>query len=307
MATPRASLTVWLCVAAVRLFSALVPARARRDWRLEWEAELYHRGELLHARRHVDWRHRMDLFRRVLGALPDAAWLRRQFTADADIVHDLRHGARMLRKSPTFTLSAVLILAVGIGGTVSIVTLLDTLIFRPLPYADAERVMTLWQRRAASPLDLEDVAPANFLDWRERSVSFSAVAAVVPYSHDYTGGREPELLFGAQVTEGFWDALGMQPALGRGFLPGRARARRAERRRHQPRVVAAAVRRRPGDREHGHQHGRRAVDDCRRAPARSSLRNSCRGPAISRSGRRRSSRATRSGRAGARGGTSSRG
>jgi putative ABC transport system permease protein len=219
MANARATLTVWLCIAAVRLFSALVPARARREWRLEWEAEIHHRRELLEARRHVDWRHRMDLFRRALGALLDAAWLRRQFTADADVVHDLRHGARMLRKSPTFTLSAVFILAIGIGGTVSIVTLLDTLLFRPLPYAEAERVMTVWQRRAAVPDDLEDVAPANFLDWRERSVSFSAIAAVVPYSHDYTGGSEPELLFGAQVTEGFWDALGMQPALGRGFLP----------------------------------------------------------------------------------------
>jgi putative ABC transport system permease protein len=219
MTAPRASLTVRLCVAAVRLFSALVPARARREWRLEWEGELRHRGMLLEARRHNDWRHRMDLFRRVLGALPDAAWLRRQVTADADIVHDLRHGARMLRKSPTFTVSAVFILAIGLGGTVSIVTLLDTLLFRPLPYLEAERVMTLWQRRAAVPEDLEDVSPANFLDWRERSVSFSALAAVVPYSHDYTGGSEPEVLFGAQVTEGFWDALGMQPALGRGFLP----------------------------------------------------------------------------------------
>jgi putative ABC transport system permease protein len=219
MTAPRASLTVRLCVAVVRLFSALVPARARREWRLEWEGELRHRGMLLEARRHNDWRHRMDLFRRVLGALPDAAWLRRQVTADADIVHDLRHGARMLRKSPTFTVSAVFILAIGLGGTVSIVTLLDTLLFRPLPYLEAERVMTLWQRRAAVPEDLEDVSPANFLDWRERSVSFSALAAVVPYSHDYTGGSEPEVLFGAQVTEGFWDALGMQPALGRGFLP----------------------------------------------------------------------------------------
>jgi putative ABC transport system permease protein len=150
----------------------------------------------------------------------DAAWLRRQFTADADLVHDVRHGLRMLVKSPGFTLSAVLVLALGIGGTVSIVTLLDTLQFRPLPYADADRVVTIWQRQAARPGDHEDVSPADFLDWRERARSFSAMAAVVPYSMDLTGGTEPEVLFGAQVTEGFFDAIGMPPVIGRGFVPG---------------------------------------------------------------------------------------
>jgi predicted permease len=160
----------------------------------------------------------MDLFRRVLGALPDAAWLRRQFTADADLVHDLRHGQRMLLKSPAFALSAVLILALGIGGTVSIVAMLDTLFIRPLPYADADRVVTLWTRHASRPSERDDVAPADFLDWRSRSKSFSAIAAIVPYSRDFTGGSEPEVLFGAQVSEGFFDAIGMRPALGRGFL-----------------------------------------------------------------------------------------
>ena len=91
----------------------------------------------------------MNLFRRALGALPDAAWLRRQFTEDADVVHDVKHGARMFLKSPSFALSAVLILAIGIGGTVSIATLLDILQFRPLAYQDAERVVTLWQRQSA--------------------------------------------------------------------------------------------------------------------------------------------------------------
>ena len=124
----------------------------------------------------------MDLFRRVLGSLPDAAWLRRQFTADADLVHDVRHGARMLRKSPLFTVSAVLILALGIGGTVSIVTLLDTLLFRPLIYDDAERIVTLWQRVDARPGELDDVSPGDFLDWRERSGSFTNIAAVIPSS-----------------------------------------------------------------------------------------------------------------------------
>jgi putative ABC transport system permease protein len=161
----------------------------------------------------------MDLLRRTLGALPDAAWLRRQFTADADLVHDLRHGIRMLAKAPSFTVSAVLILALGIGGTVSIVALLDTLFYRPLPYRDADRIVTIWQRQAARPAEREDVAPADFVDWRDRARSFSSMAAIVPYSRDLTGGSEPEVLFGAQVTEGFFDAIGMPPLVGRGFQP----------------------------------------------------------------------------------------
>jgi putative ABC transport system permease protein len=220
MSTRRDPFVLRLCLALVRVFGAVVPSGSRRDWRAEWEAEVRHRWDLLDRRQHLDWRTRMDLFRRALGALPDAAWLRRQFTADADLVHDLRHGVRMLLKSPSFALSAVLILALGIGGTVSIVTLLDTLLFRTLPYQDGEHVVTVWQRQAARPGERQDVSPADFLDWRERARSFSALAAVIPYSMDYTGGREPEVLFGAQVTEGFFDAVGSPPLIGRGFVPG---------------------------------------------------------------------------------------
>jgi predicted permease len=215
----RDSSVVRVSLALVRLCSIVVPSESRQDWHDEWEAEVRHRWEMLERRDRLDWRTRMDLFRRALGAFPDAAWLRRQFTADADVVHDLKHGVRMLLKSPSFTIAAVLILALGIGGTVSIASLLDTLMFRPLPYHDADRVVTLWQRLAARPMEREDVAPADFLDWRDRSRSFSAIAAVIPYSREFTGGTEPEVLFGAQVTEGFFDALGMPPMMGRGFLP----------------------------------------------------------------------------------------
>jgi putative ABC transport system permease protein len=210
-------LALRLCLWLVRLCSALVPSRDRADWRKEWEGELRHRRDLLESRNRFDRSHQVDLLRRTLGAFPDAAWLRRQLTLDADIVHDVRHGVRMLWKSPGFTIAAVFILAVGIGSTVAVVTLLDTLMFKPLPYGDAERVMTLWQRRASGAGELEAVAPANFLDWRLRAQSFTSMAAVIPYSYDYTGGGEPEVLFGAQVTEGFWDVLGMPPALGRAF------------------------------------------------------------------------------------------
>ncbi len=219
MPTWRDPLALRLCLALVRAFGIVVPARSRAEWRAEWEAEVRHRWQTLDRGEHHDWRTRMDLFRRALGALPDAAWLRRQFTADADVVHDVKHGIRMLVKTPSFTLSAVLILALGIGGTVSIVTLLDTLQFRPLAYQDAERVVTLWQRPAARPAEREEVSPADFLDWRDRARSFSVIAGAIPYSMDYTGGTAPEVLFGSQVTEGFFDAIGMPPMIGRGFLP----------------------------------------------------------------------------------------
>ena len=213
----RDPLLVRVCLGIVRLCSAVVPSSWRPDWRAEWEAEVRHRWDSLETEQ--NWSTRMDLLRRSFGAFPDAAWLRRQFTADADAVHDLRHATRMLWKAPGFTLAAVFILALGIGGTVSIVTLLDTLMFRALPYDDAERIVTVWSRNAATPSVREDVAPADFLDWRERSKSFSAIAAAIPYSFDYTGGGDPEVLFGGQVTEGFFDALGMKPLIGRGFLP----------------------------------------------------------------------------------------
>jgi putative ABC transport system permease protein len=208
-----------LCLTLVRLFGAIVPGRWRADWQAEWEAEVRHRWESLDRRHRLDWRAQMDLVRRAFGAFPDAAWLRRQFTSDADIVHDVRHGVRTLRQSPAFTLAAVAILALGMGGTVSIASMLDTLIFRPLPYEDADSIVTVWQRHAARGGVREDVAPANFLDWRDRATSFTALAAAIPYSYDYTGGGEPEVFFGAQVTEGFWDALGIRPILGRTFMP----------------------------------------------------------------------------------------
>jgi putative ABC transport system permease protein len=208
-----------LCLAVVRACAVVVPRASRADWCAEWEAEVRWKWDLLDRRNHLNWRTRMDLFRRALGAVPDAAWLRRQFTADADLVHDVRHGVRMLAKAPSFTIAAVFILAIGIGGTVSIVALLDTLFLKPLPYADSDRVVTIWTRQAARPAEREDVAPADFLDWRERSRSFSAIAGIIPYSRDFTGGSAPEVLFGANVTEGFFDAIGMPPMIGRGFLP----------------------------------------------------------------------------------------
>jgi putative ABC transport system permease protein len=213
----RDPLALRICLLLVRLCSVVVPRGARREWRAEWESEFRHHHATLRARGTPDWSTSMDLIRRAAGALPDAAWIRRQFTVDAEVVHDVRHGLRMLWTSPRFSIPAISILAIGIGSTLALATLLDTLLFRPLPYADSDRVVTLWQRTAEGARD--DVAPANFLDWRERSQSFESLAAVIPYSYDFTGEGEPEVFFGAQVTENFFETLGTRPLVGRSFLP----------------------------------------------------------------------------------------
>ena len=203
----------------VRLSPTVVPSGSRRDWRAEWEAEVRHYWDCSIAAIVSTGGPVWICFRRALGALPDAAWLRRQFTADADLVHDVRHGMRMLGKSPSFALAAVFILALGIGGTVSIVALLDTLLFKPLPYQDADRTSS----RSGSGTPRGRGARrrrAGQLSGLARSIAIvSAIAGIIPYSSDFTGGTEPEVLFGAQVTEGFFDAIGMPPVIGRGFLP----------------------------------------------------------------------------------------
>src|SRR5688572_7769396 len=85
-----------------------------------------------------------------------------------DFSQDLRIGARMLRRSPGVTAVSVITLAVGIAAATTIFSVIDGVLLKPLPYADAGRIVTLRQRSVRDGA-LDDVAPANFLDWRERT------------------------------------------------------------------------------------------------------------------------------------------
>jgi putative ABC transport system permease protein len=128
---------------------------------------------------------------------------------------DLRFAFRQLARSPGFTAVVVLTLALGIGASTAIFSALDAIVLRPLPFGDAERIVTLWQQDRAGARDY--AAPANFLDWRERSASFEALAAAEPFSHDYVATDGPVALPSWLVTEGFFDLLGVAPLLGRTF------------------------------------------------------------------------------------------
>lgn len=215
----EAGLMFRLCLAILRAVARVVPARDRDAWLQEWEAELRERWQRLERRNELNRRQQMNLLRRILGSFHDAAWLRRQFTRDSELIHDIRHGLRLLRRSPGFALTAVVVLALGTGATVGIFSVVDTLLLRALPYTDADRAVMIWQGQADNPDVRDDVAPANCVDWREHLRSFEVVACAEPWAFDFTGGPEPEVLNAASVSDGFFRAFGVEPLFGRVFLP----------------------------------------------------------------------------------------
>ncbi len=134
------------------------------------------------------------------------------------ITQDIRYAARRLVQAPGFTVVAVLTLTLGIGPTTAIFSVIDTLMLRPLPYPEADRIVTLWENTTRVPTARDEVAPGNFLDWRDRATAFTAIAAADPYAYSLiTPEGTPETVFSTQVTEGFFDILGLQAYRGRLF------------------------------------------------------------------------------------------
>jgi hypothetical protein len=135
---------LWL----IRVIGVIVPRRLRADWRQEWEAELRSREETLAEWDRLDWKTKLDLLRRSLGAFRDALLLQPR-RLEVEMFQDLRYGARMLLKSKMFTVVAVLSLALGIGANTAIFSLLDAVLLKSLPVREPEKLVFLGSRRAS--------------------------------------------------------------------------------------------------------------------------------------------------------------
>ncbi|MGH7618805.1 MAG: ABC transporter permease, partial [Gemmatimonadaceae bacterium] len=127
------------------------------------------------------------------------------------LVTDVRLGARSLAKTPAFTVAAVLALALGIAATTAMSSVVNGVLLRPLPYADADRLVTILHN-GRNP-----VAPANFVDWTRETRSFSNTGAAEYWSANLSGTDNPEHVLGLRLTSGVFPLLGVQPLKGRWF------------------------------------------------------------------------------------------
>lgn len=133
---------------------------------------------------------------------------------------DIRYGLRSLLKRPGSTVVALVTLALGIGVNTAIFSAVDSVLLRPLPLKDPERLVSIWEQGLKQGINQNEVAPANFFDLRAQAQGFEAIGAHGPQDINLTGGEaEPERLNGELVTANVLSILGVEPVLGRTFSP----------------------------------------------------------------------------------------
>ena len=128
---------------------------------------------------------------------------------------DLRFALRQLRKSPGFTLTAVITLALCIGANTAIFSVVNAVLLRPLPYPHSEQLVRVFGSQPQ--LALAPSSPANFLEWKEENQVFERIGTYVGQGFNLLGGDKPERVIGARVSADLLPLLGVQPALGRLF------------------------------------------------------------------------------------------
>src|ERR1700683_2576756 len=127
---------------------------------------------------------------------------------------------RRLWKNRGFSSSVILTLGLGIGATVSVFSIIYAVMIRPLPYSDPARLVSVFQSKIANDeTDLDGFSPARFLDFRQQSHAFTALAAYCDFHYYLTGNGEPKHLEGGATSPGLFAILGVRPMLGRTFLP----------------------------------------------------------------------------------------
>jgi len=133
------------------------------------------------------------------------------------MVQDLRFAVRSFLRSPRFTVPAVLALALGIGSTSAIFSVVNGVILEPLPYRDPDRIVVIWENNLKRNRPRNVIGAANFVEWRERNKTLDDLGMVGPARLNIVLGGQPEEISGLSASSHVFRALGVQPALGRSY------------------------------------------------------------------------------------------
>ncbi|HWB18191.1 MAG TPA: ABC transporter permease [Vicinamibacterales bacterium] len=222
-----------LCRALLRWSARLVPRRDRDRWLAEWNAEMRHAwGDASGGV--PTWRRRATLTRHVLGAMRHAAWMRmdgwrsatQRPASDsttrprpfASLGADVRTAIRTLRATPGFTITALIVLTLGIGATTAIFSVVDAVVLRGLPFDESDRLMSIGERLSSTGQIVTAEAAPNYFDWRHAS-AFDGIAAVAYGDSGYILRRPGGAMRirTKRVTYELFPVLRVAPLLGRTF------------------------------------------------------------------------------------------
>jgi putative ABC transport system permease protein len=202
----------------VRHIARIVPRSHRDGWRDEWIAELSHSPL-------PPWRLRI----RAAGAIVDALWIARHHGAWAGLgstrfAHDVRYAARSLARRPAFSLIVIATLALCIGATSAVFSVVESVLLRGLDYRDLGRLVAVWSDNPKESNPHYQVSIGDYFDWRDRSRSFEQLAGFFPiWNATYNAPDVAERLKVGAVSGNFLRALGVSPRIGRDFVDGEDR------------------------------------------------------------------------------------
>src|SRR3954465_6598728 len=133
------------------------------------------------------------------------------------ILADVRHGWRIMMRTRAVTLTAVMALALAVGDNTAMFSVVDAVLLRALPFADADRLVMVWEDASREGFPRNTPAPANWVDWRKQNTVFTGIAATRSAVFALTGDGQPDRIRGQRVTANFWTLLGTSPLIGRTF------------------------------------------------------------------------------------------
>jgi len=208
----------------LKLWARWVPLVQRDRWVEEWQAELAalesrdsKRSPLQRfwTTTRFSWGARAHAFELARLSASESLPVMMMMTT---MMRDLRFAVRSFRRTPGFTVVAIATLALGIGASTTMFSVLDAVVLRPLPYSAPDELVMVGSTSQRFP-GLAPASPADFNDWREQSASFSHLIATEGWTLDLTDADRPTRISSAAVSGGFFEMLGAVPMLGRGITP----------------------------------------------------------------------------------------